>query len=241
MKKILSLIILVVLTSCDSSDKNVALTNVIVTQKHSDSSWTLVKDSIVSPDNTADKVVTKRLLSFVSYLDSIGFNCDTIRLKKTYNDLSKNIKYNINNYFFYTSTPETSRLSTYFNNFAKDKEYEQTWHIDTENLKKCESIIWYFFSELKPEQFNHEKWYTDAIIEEWKFKDSTSAKIAAKNIGEIAPRLYFNVGAFVCYVDNYMYIITSRSSGNMWELRKPVFKAFATRNKVTITNIDKWY
>lgn len=228
------------MTSCDSSDKNAPLTKEILTEKRADSISTLVKDSVVSTYNPVDTVVTKRLLSFVSYLDSIGFNYDTNRLKKIYGGHSKNIRYNINNHFFYASTPETSGLSTYFNNFAKDKKYEQAWHIDTEKLKKSKSIIWYFFSELKPDQFNGEKWYTDAIIEEWKFNDSSSAKAAATEIGAIAPRLYFNVGAFVCYVDNYMYIITSRSTGTMYTI-KPVFKAFATRNNVTITNTDKWY
>ncbi|MBL7911907.1 MAG: hypothetical protein JNJ41_12690 [Bacteroidia bacterium] len=241
MKKIISLIILVVVTSCDSLDKNAALTKESVTQKHADSASTLLKDSIVSPDNTADTVVTKRLLSFVNYLDSIGFNCDSNRIKKLFGRYSKSPRFTVKNHFFYSATPATSGLSYYFNYFAKNKKDNPDWRLDTVTIKSCKSIVWYFFSELTPDKTDNEKWYTDAIIEEWKFKNSSSAKTSAEEIGRMAPRLYFNVGAFVCHIDNYMYIITSRSSGSMWTLRKPVFKTFATRNKVTVTNIDKWY
>lgn len=241
MTKFISLIILVVLASCGSSDNNAALTKEIVKQKNADGSSFLLIDSLVTSFSTIDTIVTTRFLSFVSYLDSIGFNSDTSRLKKIHTKYSRSPKYNINNHFFYGSTPETSGLYFYFNDFSKNERYVQKWHLDTSALKSFKSIVWYFFSEPKPDRWGDKKWYTDGIIEEWKFKDSSSAQISAKSVGAIAGRLYLNTGAFVCYIDNYMYIITSGSMGNMYTLRKPVFKAFADRNKATITNVDKWY
>jgi hypothetical protein len=241
MTKFISLIILVVLTSCGGSDKNAPVTKEVVNQKYADSSSFLLIDSLVSSYSALDTIVTTRLLSFVSYLDSIGFDCDSNRIKKIYGGYSKSPKFTINNHFFYSSIPSTSGLSDYFNYFAKNKKDNPEWRLDTVTIKSCKSIIWYFFSALKPDQTDNEKWYTDAIIEEWKFKDSSSAKKSAEEIGRMAPRLYFNVGAFVCHIDNYMYIITSRSTGSMYALRKPAFKVFADRNKLTITNVDKWY
>src|SRR5688572_3363693 len=241
MKKFISLTLLVVLTGCGSSDKSAPATREVVTQKQADSASTRVKDLIVSPNHTADTVVTKRLLSFVIYLDSIGFDCDSNRIKKVYGGYSKSNRFTIMDHFFYSSRPATSGLFYYFKYFAKNKKDNPEWRLDTATINSYKSIVWYFFSALKPDQTENEKWYTDAIIEEWKFKDSSSAKKSAVEIGRMASRLYFNVGAFVCHIDNYMYIITSRSSGSMWTLRKPVFKTFATRNKVTVTNIDKWY
>jgi hypothetical protein len=241
MTKLFPIIMLFVLASCGDLDENNVSTDGIKPQKSTDSILTTSKDSIRVISDPYDTLVTKRLLGFAIYLDSIGFNCDTNRLKKIYNSYSKKPRYNINNHFFYSSTSKTGGLYYYFNYFIKNKKDDPEWSLDTVTLHSYKSITWYFFSELKPDEANGEKWYTDGIIEEWNFKDSSSAKIVAKDLGRIAPLPYFNVGAFVCYIDNYMYIITSRSSGSMWTLRKPVFKEFATRNKVTITNVDKWF
>lgn len=239
MKKIIPLIILAVLTSCGGSDKNTASTKEAITQNHGDSSSFVLTDSLISSRSAADTIVTTRLLTFVSYLDSIGFNCDTNRLNKTYGHYSRINKYSINNHFFYSSTPRTSGLSTYFSYFEKAGKNHPDRTLDTTIFHSCKSVVWYFLSALKPDQGDDQKWYTDAIIEEWKFKDSSSAKTAAKEIGKKATWLYYQTGAFVCYIENYVYIITSRSVGIMYTIRKSVFSEFVIRNKVTNTN-DVW-
>jgi hypothetical protein len=236
MKKIIPLIILAVLTNCGGTDKNTASTKEAITQNYGDRSSLVLTDSLISSHSAADTIVTTRFLNFVSYLDSVGFNCDTNRLNKTYGHYSRINKYSFNNHFFYSSTPRTSGLGTYFSYFEKAGKNYPDRTLDTTIFRSCNSVIWYFLSALKPDQVDDQKWYTDAIIEEWEFKDSSSAKTAAKEIGNKATWLYYQRGAFVCYIDNYVYIMTSRSTGTMYTIRKPVFSAFAARNKVTNTN-----
>lgn len=167
------------------------------------------------------------LYQFAAYMDSMGFVYDLTRMKKTYavRDLSSSTV--INKYSFFNFTVEQSSLFLYFlDHNLPDTEFENA--IDISQFKNVQSISAYFFTQREAELTQRDKFYIDGYMEEWSFADTTAATNAASNLALHSCYVYFNTCAFICCIENKMYVISSRSSGFMFALR-PYAKWFFDR------------
>ncbi|MBK8874628.1 MAG: hypothetical protein IPN13_12170 [Bacteroidetes bacterium] len=60
--------------------------------------------------------------------------------------------------------------------------------------------------------------FADGIVEEWKFPDSKSARLAAKELGEKEEMVFVLCTGFICYIENYMYVFHSRAINFMYSI-----------------------
>jgi hypothetical protein len=176
-----------------------------------------------------DTLVTERLLQLAKFLDSSGYSFDTNRLKKTYNLTEGYKKEEVKGYIFYLSAPER-----YLQTVDSDSSDTKIEHLDRNVYRKARSIATYFYTNRTPELMDGKKWYMDGLINEWKFPDSNSAKKAAIDLAGKQETIFANSGNLVCYIDNYLYVFSSRSSGYMYSITK-FFKIFVKNNHGTIT------
>ena len=234
---ILSFISLV-LAACSSQPPDKLQTSQLATDS---SSSALPPDSLTTSNiSPYDTILTDRLMDFAKFADSSGFTCDTNRVKKTYPSLSTSKPINVDGFFFYDTPLNKTMLDNYLSTSLNDTSLNKRFRINFSTFAKAQSIISYFFTRKTPDKAVKEKWFTDGIVEEWKFPDSTSASAASADLESKTEFIYFNVGAFICYKDNYMYVFTSRASAFMYAI-KPLYKRFAKDNSMNERNSAKWY
>lgn len=226
-KQYITLILVFFIISCSNQSKDKQLTGIQIERTDTFQKEILVDSSKVLQFNC---VISERFSQLALYLDTIGYSFDTLRLNKTYTLLKKSSRLNIKNHYFYNYKLQET---VPFRMIYQDSSYFED-QINIEVLKKTQSVIAYFFSKRTPDIKYGKKWYIDGVAEEWKFPNNNSAKTAAIELSSIVESVYFNVSAFICYVDNYMYVFSSRSSAYMNSIN-PIFKKFALNNKATIT------
>lgn len=178
-----------------------------------------------APVEPRQQIVTDRMLNIAKVIDSLGFRSDTARRKQVAHnptELRGAIIHEAEQFHFY----EVAKVNMW--PYRESSEYV----IDKTTLDKTERIMQYFFTGGKNT--------IDGIIEEWKFPDNISAKLAAETIERKVSDIYFNVGAFICCTDNYMYIFTTRASGFMYSI-KPMFVRFVKDNDATVISTNTWY
>lgn len=213
------------------------------------------KPTDTATSSKSNDVITDRFLRLIKFLDSSGYSYDTTRFQKTYahwhSGKSKVIK--IDDYIFYDISFEQTipygNMKIYKNYRSNDSDTD--WYSirvrETNNFSKIgnkdEKIIQYFFVQKTPFVFpggEKEKYFVDGIIEEWKFPNNNSAKQTAEQLGAIQSGLVYGINrsAFVCYIENYMYVFHSRAALFMIIIReKHFFEKFAKDNKATITSV----
>ncbi len=173
----------------------------------------VIADTIATPEPIVeDTLIHPRFMAMIKHIDSLGFRFDTTRYKITYWRSNKPVPFPIieqDGYLLY-SIPLDQTVPVKENlNYFHDTVRERYYSIDSALFDNVE-ILQYHFEQQNPED---PSWRSDGIIEQWKFPNSILAKKAAFDIGKKLSGLYFNRGALICYVDNYMYIIHSRAMG----------------------------
>lgn len=196
------------------------------------------------------QIATKEFLDLVTFIDSCGYKSDTLRAGKTYEHHDPSQIKAVKDYFFYNvklkDTPPYRTRDFLFRraeninsedtiNQQRMDEWRERWEMNYSLLEKVQRIIAYFYVIKQPIAGNGLKTYIDGIIEEWTFPDSVSAKNAAEDLAEKETMVYVNRGAYVCYLENYVYVFHSRSAGFYTPLKK--FRDyFAAKNKAIIPN-----
>ena len=188
-------------------------------------------------------IITDRLLNLVKHIDSSGYSFDTLR---SYYRNKKIKTILVDNYVFYHVSYEQS-IPYYYSQMIKNDtinfkhNFYKQFNLNSKTFNKVEKIICYFFSKKAPLVENGEKWYVDGMIEEWCFPDNNLAKQASEELGASGNQtvMYFNCGAFVCFVENYMYVMHTRASLFMYSI-KPFFKKFIAENKATMTSKETY-
>ena len=209
-------------------------------------------DTSITDLQPVKQIVTKEFLNLVKYLDSLGFIGDSARFQKTYRHVNQQRPLKIENYLFYELTLEETvpilehdflvGNRTAFEENRMDStelkrwnEWKERWEINKPLLEKVEKIIAYFYVEKSLFDSTGRGTYYDGIIEEWKFPDTQSAKNAADDLSKKETRVYINRGAYICYLNKYMYVFHSRSAGFYTPLKKFV-NYFSDKNNATIPN-----
>lgn len=209
-------------------------------------------DTSITDLQPVKQIVTKEFLDLVKYLDSLGFIGDSARFQKTYRRVNQQRPLKIENYLFYELTlEETVPIlehdflvgdRTAFEENRMDStelkrwnEWRERWEINKPLLVKVEKIIAYFYVEKSLFDGTGSGTYYDGIIEEWKFPDIQSAKDAADDLSKKETMVYINRGAYICYLDKYMYVFHSKSAGFYTPLKKFV-NYFSDKNNATIPN-----
>lgn len=181
------------------------------------------------------KEVSEEFMDLVMFIDSMNYRWDTLRAKKTYEHHDSSEYKITNGYLFYeiqlqNTAPYKNRefikrqlsnieLSDTLN-YNRMIGWRERWGIDTNLLDQVKSIKAYFFVTKEPYINNGIKTFVDGTIEEWKFPDTLIAKSVAKDIADKASRVYINTGAYVCYLDEYVYVFYSRSAGFYTPLKR---------------------
>lgn len=189
---------------------------------------------------------TDRFLKIVKFIDSSGYSFDTTRAYGFRNFDTRKLKsvelLFIDNYVFY-DIPYQQTIPYYYMKEATNdtnhfhQEFYQKFLHNSVAFENAQKIVGYFFTQKKPTSTLH----IDGTIEEWTFSDSVSAKQASEVMGDSDTQaiLFFNCGAFVCYIDNYMYVFHTRAAGFMYSI-KPIFKNFVTDNEATVSSKGSW-
>ena len=207
------------------------------------------QDTLVPPP--PPQLVTPEFFQLVKYIDSVGFIYNAARFVKTYPE-GQGEQVNIDgNYLFYVLSPdevvpfashkkEMDDLAMNLNemdslNYQRQLDYINRWKLNIALFEKVERITAYFFVEKSFFNRTGKGTYNDGLIEEWKFPDTQSAKDAAFDLSKKETMVYFNRGAYVCFLNNYMYVFHSRSAGFYTPLKK-FWTWFADKNRATIPN-----
>jgi hypothetical protein len=208
------------------------------------------------PDSTAigsniieekETFINPEFLDLVKSIDSLGYLYDSIRLRKSYRGFDSVKTIHEKGYLFYeTELKNTVPFSK--NNFirkqlssAKVQEMDsielkkfKAWKkqrvLNFKQLEKVKSIYSYHFIAKK----SSDSYRSDGIIEQWEFDSKEDARKAAEDLGKKERFVYFNRGAYVCYLENYVYIFHSRSAGFYTPLKKFI-NLFITKNKAITT------
>lgn len=189
----------------------------------------------------ADRIPTRRFLSLAQHMDSSGFSFDTARFRETYTDSTMTFLYDsmivVNNFVFYRG-PLSGTIPYWYNQKTRIKiEYSpyELPRLDFKLFEKVEGITAFFFVQKQPISINGVKYSADGVIEEWKFPTEQSARDAAVNIGKIETKVYVNRGAYICWVDCFMYIFHTRAV-SFYGHQQIFFNQFVQRNNAKIPN-----
>jgi hypothetical protein len=200
------------------------------------------------------QIVTKEFLDLAQHIDSSGFICDSARFKKTYRRVNQQRPIKIEDYLFYELTleetvpilehmrhvewrdevemnreiPDTAQLNWW-------KDWKDRWKLNFELFEKAEKITAYFYIEKSFFDGTGSGTHYDGLIEEWEFPDKQSAKDASEDLSKKETMVYINRGAYICYLDKYMYVFHTRSAGFYTPLKK-FLTYFADKNNANIPN-----
>ena len=196
----------------------------------------LTQDSIVDAITKEQPTqwVKPIFVDLARFIDSAGFIGDSARRAKTYNfkaPLQKTDKYN-----FYTIDFEQHPVNYHITEILSEKrdtEWGKQWHVDSLLFNIVENITLYFYVNKKLFTNSSTGWNEDGLIEAWTFENSTQAKNAAMQLAQKQTMVFVNRGAYICYLDNQMYVFHSRAAGFYTPLKR-FFKHFTTQNNATI-------
>jgi len=200
------------------------------------------------------QIVTIDFLDLVKHIDSSGFIGNSARFQKTYRRVNNQRPVKIDDYLFYELTLEETVLVLEHRQHVRERdEYEMErenpnttqqkwwqnwknhWKLNFELFEKVEKITIYFYVEKSLLDGTGNGIYYDGIIEEWEFPDAQSAKDAAEDLSRKNRMVYVNRGAYICYLDKYMYVFHSRSAGFYTPL-KGFLTYFTDKTNATIPN-----
>jgi len=174
-------------------------------------------------------VPSKQLIKVVSFLDSLNFIHDTIRIKKVpyYWERIKSSKIFIiktipffkmdtlsNPIFYYLYRNSNNKFKS-SKNSRNYRERNISKKIIKERIfNKVKNITGFYFRDKTIPNIKKGELWTDGFIDEWEFDNIDDTKKAEETlINENLYRLiYFNSIAFVHRQDNYLYTYYSRSS-----------------------------
>lgn len=230
MRQLIQILPLLFLISCSNpTTEHQAVHSAINPDTSSISITNNIKDT---QTDYSDTLITERFLRFAQFLDSSGYSCDTLRLKKTYNIPNDNKKITIDKYNFYLYPPGKNSLDWRFETASIDTLVSLT--LNKKLFSTVISVESYFYTQKTPEIKYGEKWYIDGIIDEWKFPDNNSAKIGAIELINKQDEIYFHMQHhLVCYVDNYVYVFSTRGSW-AWNSITLLFEQFVKDNGAII-------
>ncbi|HXC06036.1 MAG TPA: hypothetical protein VNZ86_14865 [Bacteroidia bacterium] len=195
---------------------------------------TLIQDSIRSlPSPAADTLVSTRMVGFATYMDSLGYSCDSVRFLKTNGLASGQKRLTAHGYLFYTGSARE-----FMKAYGRDKFGADTSEVFLDNLimGKCLSSVSYFYTGKKPfDQDSRGKWFVDGLLDEWKFQNAATAKAVAEELGKKVKFLFPNNLFLVGYVNNCVYSLTTRSS-RFENLETAFFRHFIRVNKGICAN-----
>lgn len=197
----------------------------------------IFNDSFASKDNFDDTnkgiINNENLISgdfhrLVIRLDSLGYKYDTNRYQKVYSgmvDYPLNPKYFNSEGFIFYNLPLEETIPYLFNEmkllgssrFQRDS--SQEWKLNMDRFDAAIRINGYFFSSKVPDSYGNLKFTTDGIIEEWTFSTQNEAIEMSEELGKRESFVYFNRGAFICVIDNRVYVFHSRAVAFYGELK----------------------
>lgn len=226
MKRILSLIILLFVTSCKKSEQIPPVTTVPKLESVPDSLPNIVQDNqndtLVNQTHSEDLVLNE-IMTFVGKMEQQGWISDTLRLRRLnhYKYLSIDSIHYINNYPFYKIVLDDANISVGLN--------EEGYSF----MQKAKSIVDYFY-------YNKEKsnFISDGIIEQWEFKNDEQAKQALDIIRDNGNNIYFNTNPFACRIKNYVIIFHTRAMSFSYD-QKNIFIEFIKDNKIKESDFYK--
>lgn len=237
--------------SCLGENKDTKV-SAVPTTSNSDTSQTIMLDSNLAESHAIEQetFINPEFLDLVKVIDSSGYLYDSIKLRKTYRGFDSVKTIHEKGYLFYeTELKNTVPLSK--NNFIRKQlrnanvqemdslelEKFKTWKkqrvLNFKQLEKAKSIYSYHFIAKKPKG----SYSSDGIIEQWEFDSNEEAQLAAIDLGKKELFVYFNRGAYVCYLENYVYIFHSRASGFYTPL-KNFINLFIKRNNANKVKDD---
>lgn len=220
-----------------------------------DTSKVIYEDAIFLKSDTLKKKeskITNEFKVLIEYLDSVGYVCDTIKAQKSYRYLDSLIIIRAYGYSFYKINLRNTVPFYHLKRVAKHIEYyekqvldssqlarHEAWKtkmfIDLKFLEGVEDIYSYHYVAKKSATSGSSKTFKDGIIEQWRFTSKEAAKRAAEEIGAKETWIYINRGAYVCYLENFVFIFHSRSAGFYTPL-KQFFKRFIKNNTAIQTS-----
>lgn len=236
--------------SCTNTNNNNTRSNIDSTKSSTDTSQIIPMDSTLIVSNTIEEPtpINLEFLDLAKAIDSLGYLYDSVRLRKSYRGFDSVKIIHEKGYLFYkTELKNTVPFSK--NNFIrkqlrygevkemdsieleKFKAWKKERVLDFKQLEKVKSIYSYHFIVKK----SRGSYNSDGIIEQWEFDSEENARIAAEDLGKKERFVYFNRGAYVCHLKNYVYIFHSRASGFYTPL-KNFITLFVERNKATKVN-----
>ena len=191
----------------------------------------------------SDTQITTRFIQLAHLLDNKGYTYDTARFTKTYGRAYHGKQFELDGYCFYKIPFNKTIIFGHImrcdtNTSEHIKEWCNDWKLNMESFNSTQSITQYFYIDknYKDPNFHGEKYFADGIVEEWKFPDSKSARLAAKELGEKEEMVFVLCTGFICYIENYMYGFQSRAINFMYSI-KPVFKDFTNKTNAIQTNL----
>lgn len=251
MKNLICIIIAIFFAiACSEENQNAPSNKISVdtTKKRLNTSLVIPKDSIIEEEKE-ERFLTTELLELAKKIDSSGYLYDSIKLRKSYRHFDSVKILTLDGYLFYetkitNTVPFTTLKSVRSRVGRKAKEDMdslelQEFHVrkakmvmDVNLLEKVQSIYSYHYVLKKTTTSGPLRTFEDGIIEQWQFESKEVAKMAGEEIGKKAVFAYFNRGAHVCYLNNYVYIFHSRASAFYTTLEK-FFDWFVKINKAT--------
>lgn len=226
-------IIFFILFFCSCGQQKQQDKSLIADQPTTDSILMKVVDSNIVVQSDTNPKPTIYFLNFTDYLDSMGYNADTIRAKKVSQQLSNATIVRFGDKPFYIVNPTKHEIQSGWESLNGNYYYDSLkTNLDYNIFLKPTSIFAYYYREDKNETL-----IEDGIIEEWQFKTDTEATHALTELNKavvgkmkIKDLVYFNTSSFTLQKDNYLYIFNTRAAAFHITLRK-FFQTFKQRRE----------
>ena len=189
-------------------------------------------DTLKTQEDTQElPQITSRFLSLIQHIDTSGYIFDTLRCipHEPYKIIQQD------KYLLFEIAKETTNpfwapsWASEVNNSLED--------FDIKPFLKTQKVVLYYFKKKQPEIIDGKKWYADGIIEEWSFDNEAEAVNAFNSLKNTDLYImYFNTGAFICCMNQQLYIFHSRAMAFMYKPQKYFFKWFVQQNNITLKN-----
>jgi hypothetical protein len=171
-----------------------------------------VSNTVFSPavkSKLEREFITDRFYKIVKIIDSSGYYADSIKYRLSYQYPDSAKIHVIDSDIFYEIPLSQSMPYFMYQNHLYNSKRE-----DYDIYKSVKNIVCFHFIRKEESEifYGDEKWFPDGIVEEWTFPDSISARLAAEDYCKSSGLIIFNSGAYLCYIDNYMYVFYSRAA-----------------------------
>lgn len=216
MKRTLFFFFLIIFVSCKNE------TNKTVIKKLQVKKEVNKKDSIKLATNRKIGEPIKEFQKFVINIEENNWFSDTLRLKKVYPHLTKGKLRLFNNRPFYRIDFNNTELKNSFIILKKNRVYNVRFldSLDIKLVEKVKTIWGYFYRGEKVEDT-----IEDGIIEQWEYENKELAERAFIEIRDFAVMSYFNTRPYLFRIDNYIFILHTRSMGFSYG-QEDIYKEF---------------